>query len=426
MPALSSQTATIVLVLYWPVIGWLFTVFEADWSVQDTMYFMVTTLTTVGYGDVAPSSWQGRLLAVVFMLFNVSCMSFIVHKAVSHNAARQEAHVLSELDGDAGVETSVEAAARLETENETEMEAIISGLSKNFRYIATEASESVAQAIADTKEQSRRASVSRHIGVTVAFFLLGTVGFRYMGFGGCEEPMCDLDGTTDDTALCLSGCHSTCLCTQDAAAEAAGATGVSVDELVRSASTDEVELVRLHVGFDECPAACASTSTCEGYATPIPRNGAKHGSTGVCSEYREWVDALYVATYTMTTVGYGDIPAPRQWRGRVFIMIFSVVSTLLLTSAVANAVNYLHSRQRRADMRTMFSNPLYLQSLLKRMDGDGDASVTELEFVRYMLVLQHKASLEDFEILHSQFEALDTNGNGVLAADDIKSVVDED
>ena len=422
---LSSQTATFVLVLYWPAVGWLFTVFEADWSVQDTMYFMVTTLTTVGYGDVGPSSWQGRLLAVFFMLFNVCCMSFFVHKAVSHIETSQQAHVLSEVDGDDGLESSVEAAARLETDNETEMEAIISGISKSFKYFATEASESVAQAIADTKEQARRASVSRHIGVTVAFFLLGTVGFRYMGGGGCDEPTCDLDGTTDDTALCLPGCHSTCLCTQDVA-EAAGATGTSVAELIRNASTDEVDLVRLHVGFDDCPAACGSTSTCEGYAAPIPRNDAKHPGTGVCSEYQEWVDALYVATYTMTTVGYGDVPAPRQWRGRIFTMTFSVVSTLLLTSAVANAVNYLHSKQRREDMRTMFSNPLYLKSMLTRMDGDGDASVTELEFVRYMLVLQHKASLEDFEILRSQFVALDTDGNGTLTVDDIKSAVGED
>ena len=39
-----------------------------SWSLQDSLYVTVQTLTTVGYGDVTPSSSAGRSFAVVIML----------------------------------------------------------------------------------------------------------------------------------------------------------------------------------------------------------------------------------------------------------------------------------------------------------------------------------------------------------------------
>ena len=56
-------------------------------------------------------------------------------------------------------------------------------------------------------------------------------------------------------------------------------------------------------------------------------------------------------------------------------MVFSIVSTLLMTSAVANAVNYMHNKSRRQQMLNMFHNPNYLELLLKRMDKDGDQTM---------------------------------------------------
>jgi Ca2+-binding EF-hand superfamily protein len=41
-------------------------------------------------------------------------------------------------------------------------------------------------------------------------------------------------------------------------------------------------------------------------------------------------------------------------------------------------------------------------------------NITELEFLAFMLVLQHKATEEDIEILRVQFKSLDTDGSGTL------------
>jgi hypothetical protein len=438
-----------VMILYWPVVGWLFMKVEGDWTVQDAIYFMVLTLTTVGYGDVTPSSTEGRLLAVGYMLFNLCCLSFCFYKTVEYLNVRAEARIIRELDLEQKAEGAAAGIAETSRDEEaSEQDALVevlSSITKDFSRFADSASRGLATVIADAHEQGRRTSVSRNLVAAVAFFLLGTAGFRYMGFGGCEEPKCDLDKSTDDTAVCLPGCRFTCLCTPDAAAEAATLTTTldyspgeppqgepSWSEALQVRS--ELELVTLEVAdFDECPASCLRTSQCEGSATPVPRKKGmcptaaflagtcgNHTITGSCTEYQEWADALYVATYTMTTVGYGDIAAPKHWHGRIFTMFFSIVSTILMTSAVANAVNYLLNKSRREQMRSMFRKPNYLHVLLTRMDKDGDQEITELEFVHYMLVLQGKATSEDFDVLAKQFKELDTDGSGTLSKDDIK------
>ncbi len=38
------------------------------WSLLDSLYATVITITTVGYGDFAPRSPEGRLFAIVFTL----------------------------------------------------------------------------------------------------------------------------------------------------------------------------------------------------------------------------------------------------------------------------------------------------------------------------------------------------------------------
>jgi voltage-gated potassium channel Kch len=68
-----------------------------DWSPHDGLYFSVITLLTIGYGDVTPVSWEGRLFAVFYlplgvitatnMLANIATLKVeLEHKRAEKNA----------------------------------------------------------------------------------------------------------------------------------------------------------------------------------------------------------------------------------------------------------------------------------------------------------------------------------------------------
>jgi len=54
-------------------LGWWTTFYHLSewWSWIDSFYFSVTTLATVGYGDLAPTKDSSKLFTVFFIIFGV-------------------------------------------------------------------------------------------------------------------------------------------------------------------------------------------------------------------------------------------------------------------------------------------------------------------------------------------------------------------
>ena len=48
--------------------GTVFFTLVEGWSVLDSFYFSVTTLTTVGFGDPAPATAAGKIFPIVYIL----------------------------------------------------------------------------------------------------------------------------------------------------------------------------------------------------------------------------------------------------------------------------------------------------------------------------------------------------------------------
>jgi Ca2+-binding EF-hand superfamily protein len=60
------------------------------WSFVDALYFCVTALTTVGFGDVAPKTSVGRLLTCVYILAGVTAVSVCLGTLLSSSSSTSE------------------------------------------------------------------------------------------------------------------------------------------------------------------------------------------------------------------------------------------------------------------------------------------------------------------------------------------------
>jgi hypothetical protein len=61
----------LAIVLLWIFVGTFIFWNIENWTFIDSFYFSVSSLTTVGYGDLTPSSQFGRLVAALYILFGV-------------------------------------------------------------------------------------------------------------------------------------------------------------------------------------------------------------------------------------------------------------------------------------------------------------------------------------------------------------------
>src|SRR5918994_2794271 len=86
----------VVLVIVTPLGGTVFYSLEEGWSVVDAFYFSVTTLTTVGLGDLAPQTTLGKLFTVVYIFAGLGIIVGFIDTVAKETMSRQARRVGSE------------------------------------------------------------------------------------------------------------------------------------------------------------------------------------------------------------------------------------------------------------------------------------------------------------------------------------------
>ena len=65
--------------------------FLEDWGWVDSLYFSVITLTTVGYGDLAPSSSASKVFTIFYIVTGISLLGAAMNEVLKRRGRRFEA-----------------------------------------------------------------------------------------------------------------------------------------------------------------------------------------------------------------------------------------------------------------------------------------------------------------------------------------------
>lgn len=97
----------IALVFGYVSVGVLFYWYVTDWTVIQSLYFVIVTLTSVGYGDLTPSGVGVRLFTAAYIFFGVGILGTALGEVVSSvldSADTCSIDADEDLDGDCGNE----------------------------------------------------------------------------------------------------------------------------------------------------------------------------------------------------------------------------------------------------------------------------------------------------------------------------------
>ena len=84
---------SLVLGLLFVAGGTIYYSAEEGWSQVDSLYFTTMTLTTVGYGDLVPTTDASKIFTSIYSIFGIGVMLYLLGSVVSTFLFNQERYV---------------------------------------------------------------------------------------------------------------------------------------------------------------------------------------------------------------------------------------------------------------------------------------------------------------------------------------------
>merc|ERR1711933_661451 len=133
------------------------------------------------------------------------------------------------------------------------------------------------------------------------------------------------------------------------------------------------------------------------------------------------LETFYYVIVTSTSIGFGDY-YPKSEYERLYSVFFIIISVSTMAFLTGKVANILIEKKSKEFFDHIMSNELNLEAL-EEMDTDDSGEVTMDEYMEFMLIQMEKVDKELLNQLRRQFQKLDSDNNGVLSKDDLKSVV---
>lgn len=137
-----------------------------------------------------------------------------------------------------------------------------------------------------------------------------------------------------------------------------------------------------------------------------------------------FLDAVYFASVTVTTVGYGDFSWNSSDGAKIFGVFYLITGTVVIAKALSDIASIpLERRRRQLEKMVLaqYGEGLSLEELREITESSGNGFCTKSEFVLLMLRKLDKVKASDVAAAVRQFDKLDVDGSGILTQEDVVS-----
>jgi len=138
--------------------------------------------------------------------------------------------------------------------------------------------------------------------------------------------------------------------------------------------------------------------------------------------------SFYTSMITLLTVGYGDFSfnsgTPKHPAGRVFGIFYTLIGTLCFARAMG-AIIYSFILSKLENIADWRLGMVLTPELLDKMDEDHSGSVSEKEFVQFMMQHVTKVTASDIQLVRKRFREVDEDGSKFVTKSDLVPAIDE-
>jgi len=372
------------LILYLLIGILAYSILLDSWPIVDSLYFTVVTLTTVGYGDVAPMTWQGRLFTCFFALTGVAILGMVLGEV---GMRMVEAEVKA-------VDLARETAAQriLEVWRKGPVLKRSSSLSKGEEG-SVKGGDSIRE-------------------------MIPTKDFR------------DDIKYVDDESSSMMESSSTLSSSARSIISSSSSTICSSRQHLRQQQRQKIKRAKKQLRYQKqritSTAFYAWSEMCRVFGRYVPAMVPLVVGALFMAHSEDWsyLDAIYYCIVTTTTIGFGDL-TPTLPRTKWFAVLFIPLSVGAMGHILGTVANDILERRRELyqdfllqqdQLRPLTINDLHI------MNDKGEGNVSELEYVTFMLVRMGRVEWETVDELRERFRSWDVRGDGMVCKDDLELV----